>query len=386
MTAENQLEARLIDAPALPVYDLVTEHPFARDRQVALFDLIQRMGLVRPEELLRSEPASEQELQLAHHPAYIAMVQAVSAPDPDDTTLSAALRFGLGSPDNPIGKGQHAAAAAMTGATLACVREVMAGAARHGFNPAGGLHHALPQAASGFCVYNDLVVGIRTALELGAERVLYVDFDVHHGDGVEFAFQRDPSVLTLSFHQHPDTLYPGTGRITDLGDGDAQGTVVNMPLAPGTGDESWWEAVETLLPKLVRRFGPAVIVSQHGCDTHREDPLAELQLTTRPMYEAALLTRKLAEELCDGRWVAVGGGGYQPYRVIPRAWSLVWMAMTGREVPAQVDQDFADVWEQRSGMAVPLPFFDPPAPNPRADRAHRQNQEALERLLELLEF
>jgi len=373
--------ACLIDAPALPVYDLGTDHPFARDRQLALFDLMQRLQLARPDQLLQPTPATAAELQLAHDPDYIAMVEATSVPDPDQSTLLAASRFGLGTSDNPIGEGQHAAAASIAGATLSCVQKVMSGETRHGFNPAGGLHHAQRRGASGFCVYNDLVVGIKGAQKLGAERVLYVDFDVHHGDGVEFAFQADPTVLTCSFHQHPDTLYPGTGRITDLGTGEARGTVVNMPFAPGTGDDSWLQAVEMLLPKLVERFEPDLIVSQHGCDAHREDPLADLQLTTQPMHQAALLTKRLAAEYCEGRWVATGGGGYQPYRVIPRAWSLVWMAMVGHEVPADVDRDWAQVWEQRSGMSIALPFFDPPVDNPRADGAHEQNQETLEQLL-----
>ncbi len=376
--------AQLIDAPALPVYDLGTDHPFARDRQQALFDLIRRMKLARPDELLRAPLATHAELELAHDTEYIAMVEAISARKPEPETLLAASRFGLGTSDNPVGQGQHEASAAVAGATLGCVRTVLAGAARHAFNPAGGLHHAQRRSASGFCVYNDLVVGIKGAQMLGAERVLYVDFDVHHGDGVEFACQQDPNVLTCSFHQHPDTLFPGTGRITDLGTGAARGTVVNMPLAPGTGDESWWEVVQKLVPPLVEGFEPDLIVSQHGCDTHREDPLADLQLTTRPMHQAALLIKHLAEEHCEGRWVATGGGGYQPYRVIPRAWSLVWMAMTGREVPPDVDQSWAQVWEQRSGMSIALPFFDPPRDNPRAERAQRQNQQTLDRLLELL--
>jgi acetoin utilization protein AcuC len=379
MPAETN-PARLIDAPALPVYDLGTDHPFARDRQLALFDLIHRMKLARPDQLLQPAPATPAELQLAHDADYISMVEATSVANPDPETAWAASRFGLGTSDNPIGEGQHEAAAAICGATLACVQQIVAGEARHAFNPAGGLHHAHRRAASGFCVYNDLVVGIRGAQQLGIERVLYVDFDVHHGDGVEAAFQADPKVLTCSFHQDPNTLFPGTGRVTDIGSGDARGTVVNMPLAPGTGDDSWWFVVETLLPRLVERFEPDLIVSQHGCDTHREDPLADLQLTTRPMYQAALLTRQLANEYCDGRWVATGGGGYQPYRVIPRAWSLVWMAMTGHEVPTNVDRDWAQVWEQRSGMSIPLPFFDPPTDNPRADRAYRQNQQTLEKV------
>lgn len=373
----------LVDAPQLPVYDLGTDHPFARDRQLALFDLLRRMQLVQPEELMQPPPASPEEIELGHDAGYIAVVQAVSASDLDQETVVRAFRFGLGTADNPIGEGQHDAAAAVAGATLACVRKVMAGEAAHAFNPAGGLHHALAGAASGFCVYNDLVIGIREARRLGAGRVLYVDFDVHHGDGVEFAFQRDPDVLTLSFHQSPETLFPGTGRITDRGFGNATGSVVNMPLAPGTADDSWWATVEALLPPLVRRFQPDLLVSQHGCDPHREDPLAEVQLTTRPMYRAALLVDELSREVCGGRWVATGGGGYQPYRVIPRAWSLVWLAMSGRDVPDELDQGWREAWQDKSPEPLPDSFFDEDEPNPRAGAAASANQAVLAKLLRL---
>lgn len=375
---------RIVDAPSLPTYDLGVDHPFARDRQRALFDLLARQRLVPEPAWLRPAPATDADLRSAHTADYLACVQAVSAALPTPAALQRAAAFGMGTADNPIAPDQHRAATAVAGATLACVDEVMGGRAAHAFNSAGGLHHAMPAAASGFCIYNDLVIGIVRARSRGASRVLYVDFDVHHGDGVEFAFRTDPSVMTISFHETPDVRWPFTGRITDLGEGDARGTTINVPLASYTGDGSWLAAVRDVLVPAARRFRPDLIVSQHGCDTHREDPLAELLLTTRPMYDAAVLTRELALELCGGRWVATGGGGYQPYRVIPRAWSLVWMAMTGAPVPATVDRGWIDAWRQRAGTPLPESYFDEPIADRREEVAAQTNARTVEQLLGLL--
>jgi acetoin utilization protein AcuC len=374
------MACRLVDAPRLPTYDLGIDHPFARERQLPLFDLLARQGLIPAGALLASEPADRDTLATAHDPGYVAFVEAISAPQPPLRLLEQAFAFGMGTADNPIGEGQHAAAAAIAGATLGCVREVMAGRAAQAFNPAGGLHHAMPARASGFCVYNDLVIGIRAARALGAERVLYADFDVHHGDGVQAAFWTDPNVMTISFHETPDVRWPFTGYVGELGEGAARGTKINVPLASHTADASWLEAVHAVLVPAARRFRPDLIVSQHGCDPHFEDPLAELELTTRPMYEAARLTLELATELCGGRWVATGGGGYQPYRVIPRAWALVWMAMTGQRVPAEVDAGWRAAWQHRSPQPLPATFFDAPQTNGRHERAARANRATLDEL------
>ncbi len=378
--------AVLIHGPSLPVYDLGQDHPFARHRQQALFDLITRMDMAEPEELLRAEQLGEAGLELAHSPEYIAQVQAISVDSPSAQTLAQAMAFGLGTADNPIGKNQHASAGAMAAATRECVLQVMRGKAEHAFNPAGGLHHATRGAASGFCIYNDLVVGIRTAQQEGAQKVLYVDFDVHHGDGVEFAFQEDPSVCTLSFHQDPDTLFPGTGRLHDRGHAAGKGSVVNMPLAPYTGDASWWETVSTVLPKVARAFRPDFILSQHGCDPHFSDPLAQLQLTTKPMMQAAQLSKDLAKELCGGRWVGTGGGGYQPLTVIPRVWSMVWLVMSGRDIPVDLDPAWVEHWQKESAEAMPRQFFDAELDeDKRQQRAAEHNQANLSKLLSLLD-
>jgi acetoin utilization protein AcuC len=354
--------ARLIDARQLPVYDLGISHPFARERQLPLFDLLRTHGLVSDEEWLASAPATDAELAVAHHPDYIRAVRALSAENPDPAWLARAPAFGMGTEDNPIAPGQHAAAAAVAGATLACTRAVMSGQAAHAFNPAGGLHHALPGAASGFCVYNDLVLAAREARRLGAARVLYVDVDVHHGDGVERAFDADPQVLTFSIHETPDVRWPFTGRVGDLGSGAARGSKWNLPMWPETGDDSWQQSLRDALLPAARRFRPDLIVSQHGCDAHAEDPLATLLLTTSSFLFAARLLHELSHELCGGRWVATGGGGYQPYRVLPRAWTIVWCVMSGRPLPERLDPSWRQRWQQRESRPLPQNLLDPPLP------------------------
>ena len=366
----------------MPVYDLGAEHVFAPGRQRALFDLLDRMELVEDDQRLQAAPATQAELELAHDPDYIEMVAATSADHPQSEIFQDAPRFGLGTADNPIAPNQHTSARTVAGATLECVRRVVRGDLHHAFNPTGGLHHAVRRAASGFCIYNDLVVGIRGARDLGLPRVLYVDFDVHHGDGVEFAFDQDPSVMTVSFHQSPETLFPGTGRVTDLGHGEGHGRVVNLPLAPGTDDDSWWRCVETLLPAVARQFQPSMIISQHGCDPHREDPLAQLELTTGPMRRAAALCKALAQELCGGRWVATGGGGYQPLRVLPRAWTMVWTEMTGKDLAPELDPSWIEAWQHASELPLTRTFEDDPAARSVASgRAASTNARTLETLM-----
>lgn len=384
MDQDRQPAVGIVDSPSLPTYDLGQDHVFARHRQLGLFDLLQRMELFRPDELLSPPTAPEAALLRVHDADYLELVAAVSASPDDPAWRHRALAFGLGTADNPICAGQHEAAAAVCGATLHCVEEVLAGRLRHAFNPAGGLHHAQARAASGFCIYNDLAVGIAAALEAGLERVLYIDFDVHHGDGVEFLFAADPRVMTLSLHQSPDTLFPGTGRVSDMGQGTARGSIGNLPLAPYTGDASWWACVEGWLPRLVREFRPQLILSQHGCDPHALDPLAQVELSTGPMHRAAALCKDLAEEVCEGRWVATGGGGYQPLRVIPRAWGLVWLAMSGRPVPAGIDAGWLERWAPEAGGPLEPGFFDPPlAPTRATQEAARINEATLDRFWEL---
>jgi acetoin utilization protein AcuC len=226
----------------------------------------------------------------------------------------------------------HDASALVVGASLAAVHAVWSGAAEHAVNLAGGLHHAMPGSASGFCVYNDAAVAIAWALEHGVERVAYVDVDVHHGDGVQAAFWDDPRVLTISLHETGRVLFPGTGFATDVGGPAAEGLAVNVALPPGTGDDGWLRAFDAVVPPLLKAFGPQLLVTQHGCDSHRLDPLAHLELTIDGQRAAYAALHRLAHEHAGGRWLALGGGGYELVDVVPRAWAHLVGEVVGRPV------------------------------------------------------
>lgn len=379
-------DCRIVDATTLPVYDLGQDHPFARDRQRPLFDLLRLSGLLHADDVLATRPLTADELAAVHDRAYIELLRATSAGEAGPELLRQAPLFGLGTADNPLARGQHEAAAAAAGATVACVDAVLEGGCRAAFNPAGGLHHAMPHGAAGFCLYNDLALGIRHARARGCERVLYVDFDVHHGDGVEFVFRQDPSVLTISFHETPEVRFPFTGFVEDQGEGAGRGYALNVPLQPGTDDGSWIECVERVLLRAGERFRPDLILSQHGCDIHREDPLATLDCTTRSALRAAELTKQLAGQVCGGRWVATGGGGYQPYRVIPRAWAMVWAVMTGRALPHHLPVQWLEHWERQSGGVLPTQWFDAAEEHPRHLRAAEHNRQTVDRLLGMVDW
>jgi acetoin utilization protein AcuC len=310
---------------ALTRYDFGPGHPFDPVRIRLTMELARELRVLLPPAVMIVEPApaTDGEIETVHDPQYVAMVRHVGR------ALVPAVRFGLGTEDDPVFEGMHEAAALVVGATLAAARSVWWGTTAHAVSVAGGHHHAMRSNASGFCVYNDLAVAIKWLLSAGAERVAYVDLDVHHGDGVQAAFYDDPRVLTISLHEHPATLWPGTGRPDETGTGDGEGYAVNVALPAGTGDAGWLRAVDAVVLPLLRAFKPTVLVTQHGCDSHRLDPLAHLSLSVDGQRQAQLMMHELAHELCDGRWIATGGGGYALVQVVPRTWTHLLAVAAG---------------------------------------------------------
>ncbi len=282
-------------------YDFGPGHPMAPIRLKLTMELAQAFGLDRRDGVSIEVPAAatDAELELVHEPAYIAMVRLAGslAHPAGDLPAGALLSRGLGTEDDPVFTGMHEAAAMIAGATLAAARAVWTSAAQHGASIAGGLHHAMAGHASGFCVYNDPAIAIAWLLSQGAERVAYVDVDAHHGDGVQAAFWDDPRVLTISLHEHPATLFPGTGLPAETGGPRAAGSAVNVALPAGTRDAGWLRAFHAVVPPLLREFSPQVLVSQHGCDTHWSDPLANLELTIDGQRAAHAAVHALAHEI-----------------------------------------------------------------------------------------
>lgn len=347
-----------------PWYDHGPQHPLRPARVLLTRQLIHDYGVVDGKRVVETpaRDATDEELLLVHTERYLDAVKRAGHGDEGPW-----WRFGLGPGDNPIFPHMHEASARVAGASLAAAEAVLQGRAEHAFNPAGGLHHAMPEHASGFCVYDDPAIVIAWLLEQGVRRVAYVDVDVHHGDGPQAIFYSDPRVLTISLHETGATLFPGTGFVDEQGSGDARGTKVNVPLPPFTGDELWLKAFRDVVPPLVQAWEPEVLVTQLGCDTHHSDPLANLRLTTAAYRETAAELHDLAHRAAGGRWVATGGGGYQWVRVVPRAWALYFAEMAGVEVPDELPGSWVERAEREAGHEVPARLSEPPFPGSGGD-------------------
>jgi acetoin utilization protein AcuC len=362
----------LVVAPEARIYDHGPQHPLRPDRVLLTWDLIAACGLDRRANVdtLGAEAASLEDLERVHTPAFIDATTRAGHGEQGDWAP-----FGYGPGDNPIFPQMHEAGALVAGASVAAAQAVWRDGADHAFNAAGGLHHAMPARASGFCVYDDPAVAIAWLLANGAERVAYVDVDVHHGDGVQAIFWDEPRVLTISLHEYEAFFFfPGTGGTSERGGPNAPGSAINVPLPAGTGDEAWLDALTTIVPRAVRAFGAEVLVTQLGCDTHHTDPLAQLRLTTHAYREAARVLHLLAHEATAGRWVATGGGGYRWAHVVPRAWTLYFAEMAGAldQLPDVLPEEWVDRASERAGEPVPETFSEAGLEPQPADAAARE--------------
>jgi acetoin utilization protein AcuC len=336
-------------------YDFGSGHPMDPVRLALTRSLVRAFGLDGALPVLAAPPAGESVLALVHQEDYVAAVRRASA-----NPRAAEAAYGLGTEDNPAFAGMHEAAALIAGLSVGAAEAVWNGEVAHAVNFAGGLHHAMPSTASGFCVYNDPALAVARLLELGAQRVAYVDVDVHHGDGVQTAFWDDPRVLTISLHEHPQTLFPQTGWPEETGGPAAEGDAVNVALPAGTGDEGWLRAFHSLVPELLASFRPQVLVSQHGADTHFEDPLAHLAVSLDAQRLVAEACHALAHEHAEGRWVALGGGGYAVTDVVPRTWTHLVAIAAGAPIAPQtlVPEDWRHEVYARTRATAPLRMTD----------------------------
>ena len=361
----------LIRDEAAESYAFSRDHPLAPIRVVLTHALIETSGLADLPNVVRTTPDVDEERDLAdtllvHDTDYVATVRGLSRALPPgvpfleapDELRARAATVGLGAGDTPAFAGMHDASLAVVRSSVTAARKVLAGDVLHAFNPGGGLHHAMPGRAGGFCIYNDTAAAIAALLDAGAERVAYVDVDVHHGDGVERMFAADPRVLTISLHESGRTLFPGTGDAQDIGEGAGLASAVNVPLAPQTPGSVWLGAFDMVVEPLVRAFAPDVLVTQLGCDTHVTDPLAHLAITLDDMEAIYARLHALAHEAAGGRWVATGGGGYQLVSVVPRAWTLAFAEMTGGRLPVETPMPWQELVVARTGATPPRDFID----------------------------
>jgi acetoin utilization protein AcuC len=365
----------------LLLYDFGPDHPLRPERITAGLELLELADLWRPlEETIVPDEAPLEVLATVHDPQYIRAVEKAGSGSFPAGDLAP---YGLSSTDNPAFPDMHHAAALVCGATVEAARRVIEGDLHHAFSPAGGLHHAMRARASGFCVYNDPAVAAAVLARDFAARVFYVDFDCHHGDGVQWLFYSDPRIMTVSMHESGKFLFPGTGDVTERGEGPGFGYSVNVPFAPFSGDDHWLRAAEALLPPLVERFAPDLIISNHGCDTHAWDPLTHLSLSTHAFIRQAKLVHQLAHTFCAGRLVIVGSGGYDWRRVVPRSWAIIWAEITGRPLPDFLPAEWLGRWTSEPEQAMPRSFHDDPGVGNVARHADMElvNQETLKAAL-----
>ncbi len=340
------MSGRIVFSNDLTRYDFGVNHPMAPGRVRNTISLARYLGVLDRLEAVPPPEIDLQLLQTIHTDDYI---RAVRRGAPDSV-------YGLGTSDNPAFEGMHDIAGRVAMATFEAARGVWTGEVVRACNISGGLHHGMPDHASGFCIYNDLAVAIRWLLDAGCDRIAYVDVDVHHGDGVQAIFYDDPRVLTVSLHESPAYLFPGTGFPYEIGGPHARGTAVNIALPPGTNDAGWLRAFQAVVPQVVAEHRPSVLVSQHGCDSHQRDPLADLNLSVDGQRASYLAVAELAERFCEGRWVSTGGGGYAVLNVVPRAWTHLLAIVSGQ--PLRPETPIPKEWCDEVGATPGLTMSD----------------------------
>jgi acetoin utilization protein AcuC len=331
--------------PRLASHVYRDDHPLKPRRLVGVHDTLERLGaFARPNAtVLAPRDATITELERIHDPEYIAAVEQASGDPELDYS-----RWGLSAHgDTPPFAGMHEASLLTTGGTLVGMGEVLAGRLRVSFNGAGGLHHAMRRRASGFCIYNDPAIACGLLADRGL-KVAYVDIDAHHGDGVQAAFYDTDQVLTISLHETGRALFPGTGFADERGTGKGAGYSINVALPPYTDDQAYRTAFDAVVPPLLARYRPDVLVTQQGIDSHFSDPLTHLQVSTRAREHMVRAFRGLGLP-----WVAMGGGGYD-LDAVRRSWSLEYLVMLGAPVPDELHDSDPPEWtgDERDAVDV----------------------------------
>lgn len=355
----------IVSHPDFVRYDFGSQHPMRPERIIAGLDLLRAAQLWQESsESLVCSPATEDELAIVHDRAYI---RAVDIAGSGSLSYAQRSQYGLSAGDNPPFADMHDVASVLAGGALDAVRAIMDSRLAHVFHPAGGWHHAQRARASGFCIYNDPALAAAAAVQEYGARVLSIDLDCHHGDGIQWLFYDSPDVFTLSFHESGQFLFPGTGDVEEIGRGAGEGYTLNVPFAPFTRDDSWCAGLDAIVEEVAKWFRPDLIISNHGCDTHTWDPITHLNCTTAALQHQVRLIHSLAETYAGGRWLAVGSGGYDWRRVVPRSWAIVWADMSNRVLPASLPVAWRSQW-LGSEQSDPLGFLDTPEISPPSAR------------------
>ncbi|WP_067727509.1 acetoin utilization protein AcuC [Oceanobacillus damuensis] len=363
-------------------YHFHDEHPFNQKRILLTKELLESNDTLNINDLISPRMATDEELALFHDHDYI---EAVKRAGRGKLSEEQGYEYGLGTEDTPIFPNMHEASSYLVGGTLKAVDEVLSGKRDHVLNLGGGLHHGFQRKAAGFCIYNDSAVAIKYIRKKYNLRVLYIDTDAHHGDGVQWAFYDDPHVCTFSIHETGRYLFPGTGNVNERGIKEGHGYAFNLPIDAFTQDESFLNVYETALKEIADFFKPEIIITQNGADAHSFDPLSHLCGTMNIYERIPQLAHEMAHQYCDGRWIATGGGGYDMWRVVPRAWGQIWNIMkTNTPAKGALPNEWLVKWQTESPVNLPNFWHDTAEAYvniPRKAEITEKNDQLLQNLL-----
>lgn len=367
---------------ALLEYRFSDDHPFNQMRLLLTKTLLESCRLLFQDKIIAPRVATDEELLLGHQAEYI---QAVKNASDNKLSEEDCEKFGLNSNDTPNFIGMHDKCALLVGATLTAVDTVMSGQTKTACNFGGGLHHGFRGRASGFCIYNDSTVAIEYIKQKYQKRVLYIDTDAHHGDGVQFSFYNDNEVFTYSIHETGRYLFPGTGNIHEKGDGDGYLYSMNLPIDAYTEDDSFIQTFEASLKKACEFFKPDIILSQNGADAHYLDPLTHLSVTHQTFQRIPQIVHQCAIDYTEGKWIAIGGGGYNIFQVAPLAWAQVYNAMEGNPpLKGDIPKDWVDLWQPKAKIKIPTNWnadLEGYEAIPRRLDIEEKNEQTLQRIL-----
>ncbi len=368
---------QIIYHPDYNKYDLGSEHPFNPVRAEMVLDFLRRTGNLKP--FLKPDPVTPKDLTVIHDTAYINIVEAVSHGE----NLKNADDYGLGTLDNPIVKGMAEGARLQMGGTVLGAKLLIENKANKVLQMGGGFHHAHRNLAAGFCIYNDLALAVNEMVNAGWH-VVYLDLDVHHGDGVQETFYSNEKVMTISVHESGEFLFPGTGWLHELGKGMGRSLKLNVPLEPFTEGDSYLEIIDGIVAPALKWFKPDAMIIQAGADAHFSDPLADLMLTTQDFEKIYHRVIELVNLYCKGKALFTFGGGYS-ITATPRIWILLYLILFGIKIPERLPSEWRMHWQEKTNKELPEFLHDPiPAFQPivRKNEINKHNRELIQRLMD----